>query len=404
METVRYADFSQGIHRRAAGERIPLSGSIEVTRRCPFHCLHCYNNLPVADRESRKNELTYEEHCRILDEIADAGCLWLLYTGGEIFARNDFPEIYTYAKRKGLLITLFTNGSLVSPKVADYLAQWRPFSIEITLYGRTRETYERISGIPGSYDRCIQGIYLLKSRGLPVKLKTMVITANRHEVWQMKRFAEEDLGLEFRFDGMINPRIDCSPGPLNLRLTPEEIVSLDLQDPKRMTEWKRFAEKFIRPTRSRYGEEIYQCGGGWNTFAIDPYGRLSPCELSCADAFDLRQGSFQEGWDTFLRQVRGKKISRLTKCTACPLTDLCGMCPANGHLENQDPETPIDFLCQVAHLRAHILDISIQPHGECEYCEGGINHQDLLKSAVTLRYGKNRERGMNLWPSRRGSR
>ncbi|MHC4545942.1 MAG: radical SAM protein, partial [Planctomycetota bacterium] len=150
------------------------------------------------------------EHCRILDEITAAGCLWLLYTGGEIFARKDFLDIYTYAKQKGLIVSLFTNGTLITPKVADYLVRWRPFGIEITLYGRTRETYERVTGIPGSYERCMQGIKLLMERELPLKLKTMAITINKHEIWEMKRYVEEDLGLEFKFDAMINPRIDCS--------------------------------------------------------------------------------------------------------------------------------------------------------------------------------------------------
>jgi hypothetical protein len=46
------------------------------------------------------------------------------------------------------------------------------------------------------------------------------------------------------------------------------------------------------------------------------------------------------------------------------------MCPTNAELENRDPEEPVDFLCQVAHLRAKALGFTVKPHGECEYCEG----------------------------------
>ncbi len=108
--------------------------------------------------------------------------MWLLFTGGEIFARKDFLDIYTHAKKRGLLITLFTNGTQITPAIADYLADWRPFAIEITLYGRTRETYERLTRVPGSFDRCMRGIRLLKERGLPLKLKTVAVTINRHEM------------------------------------------------------------------------------------------------------------------------------------------------------------------------------------------------------------------------------
>ena len=246
METVNYGTFSESVHRGAATERLPLSGTIEVTRRCPLTCAHCYNNLPMADRDARSLELTYAEHCRILDELAEAGCLWLLFTGGEIFARRDFLDIYKYAKTKGFLNTLFTNGTLITPKLADELARWRPFAIEITLYGHTKATYEGLTGIPGSHEKCLRGIHLLLERGLPLKLKTVAVTINKHEVRDMQRFAEEELGVEFKFDSLMSPRIDCSQSPLAVRLTPEECVAFDVQDSKRMDEWKLFAERYFR--------------------------------------------------------------------------------------------------------------------------------------------------------------
>jgi len=386
MEIQRYVDWSKGLHERTVAQRVPMNGSIEVTRRCNLKCAHCYNNLPLGDQEARRSELTYEEHCRILDEITQAGCLWLLHTGGEIFARKDILDIYTYAKQKGLLITLFTNGTLITSKIADYLVQWRPFSIEITLYGRTKKTYEQVTGIPGSYDRCMRGIRLLMERGLPLQLKTMALTLNKHEIWDMKRFVEEDLGLEFKFDAMINCRIDCSQGPLALRLPPGEVVALDLQDPKRVAEWKRFADQFNGPVNSaEHVDELYDCGGGINSFAVDPSGMLSTCELSRGDTYDLRKGRFQEGWENFLLKVRQKKITRQTRCAACEIKAMCGMCPANGELESGDAEQPVDFLCQVAHLRAHVLGLPVSQHGDCEYCEGGNRHKDLMKTVAALK-------------------
>ena len=370
METVSYEDFARNISHRTSGKRIPLRGTIEVTHRCPLACAHCYNNLPIKDKHARRSELSYSEHCHIVDEIVEAGCFWLLYTGGEIFARSDFIDIYKYAKQKGLLITLFTNAVLINEKIADSLADYPPLSIEISLYGNTKNTYEKITGSPGSFERCLRGIRLLMERGMDVKLKTVTMTLNKHEIWEMKRFVEEDLGLEFRFDAMISPRLDGSQGPLDLRLTPEEVVNLDLQDPERLAEWNRFCEHHVGPRLdSKHSHDLYQCGGGVGSFAIDPSGNLSLCGMSSADTYDLRQGSFQDGWEDFLSSVRQKKISRQTKCVACEIKAMCGMCPANGELENRDPEEPVDFLCRVAHLRAHELGLTVPPHGECEYCE-----------------------------------
>src|SRR5215470_10856401 len=243
MEAVSYGEFSLELHKHFADKRAPVEVTLEVTRRCPLECQHCYNNLEMGDMAARSRELSKEEYFKILDELAEMGVIWMLFTGGEIFARKDFLEIYTYAKRKGFLITLFTNGTIINEEIADYLKEWPPFAIEITLYGRTRETYEALTMIPGSYDRCLRGIKLLKERDLPLKLKTVATSINKHEVMAMRRFAEEELGVEFKMDGQINPRIDCSQSPLAVRLTPEEVVALDMNTTKAVVEYRRLAQR-----------------------------------------------------------------------------------------------------------------------------------------------------------------
>src|SRR5206468_12319588 len=202
MNSVSYGEFSLALHNHFAQERVPLEVSLEVTRRCPLECQHCYNNLPMGDLAARNRELTKEEYADLLTELADMGVIWLLFTGGEIFARKDFLEIYTFAKQKGFLITLFTNGILINEKIADYLREYPPFAIEITLYARTRETYEALTQTPGSHDRCMRGIRLRLDRGIPLKLKTVGTRINAHEVVAMRAFAEQELGVEFKFDSL----------------------------------------------------------------------------------------------------------------------------------------------------------------------------------------------------------
>ncbi len=94
------------------------------------------------------------------------------------------------------------------------------------------------------------------------------------------------------------------------------------------------------------------------------------CLMSDRRSFDLRQGTVSEGWNGLLRAQRDQPAARTTKCTRCSIRTLCGMCPANGELEAGDPETPVDFLCQVGHLRAKAFGIPVPEHGDCEYCEG----------------------------------
>src|SRR5262249_15675879 len=163
--------------------------------------------------------------------------------------------------------------------------------------------------------------------------KTVAVSVNRHEVWQMKRQAQE-LGVEFKFDSLMSPRIDCSRSPLAVRLSPEEGVAFDLDDPFRAREGEHHIAG-MHPLAHAHAksDEVYHCGGGLNSFAVDPYGQLSVCTLSHFDRWDLRRGSFQEGWETFLGKVRRRKVTLQTKCVRCQLKAMCSMCPANGELE-----------------------------------------------------------------------
>jgi len=166
-------------------------------------------------------------------------------------------------------------------------------------------------------------------------------------------------------------------------------VEFDVQDPARMADWRLFARQFLRPVHPpELSHQLYHCGGGVDSFAINPYGEMSICVLSQRDTYDLRAGSVREGWETFLRRLRDTRpVTRATKCTACELKAMCGMCPANGELENGDPEAPVDFLCQVAHLRAYAFGLPLAPHGGCEYCEGGEGYERLMDAAARLKNG-----------------
>jgi len=155
----------------------------------------------------------------------------------------------------------------------------------------------------------MRGIRLLLERKLPLKLKTVPTTVNRHEVYEMKRMAEEDFGVEFKFDPLVNPRIDCSASPLGVRLSPEEVVALDYHEPKRREEYRRLATQDLAgsPADKRDSDTVYFCGGGMSACAVDPEGRISICVISHQETYDWRNGSFQEGWDGFLLQTRTKK-------------------------------------------------------------------------------------------------
>lgn len=335
------------VHGRTA--RYPISGAIEITARCNLNCVHCYINLPPTSQNARLNELTTHEIRAIMDQLASEGCLWLLITGGEPLLRSDFLEIYDAAKQKGFLVSLFTNGTLVTPQIAEHLAEYPPYEIEVTLYGFTEETYEQVTRVPGSYDRCVRGINLLMEHNAPLKLKSTISTLNRHELTLMKSYAR-DLGLDFRFDACLNGRIDCRSVPDVFRLSPADVVALDMADEERLLEWRKITSESLKPLPDP--GTLYQCGAGYRSFNIDPYGSLGPCALLREEGYDLRNGSFHTGWHDFLGQFMIKQRRRTNHCETCDLMSLCGLCPGKSWTETGDPEDKIDYFCDIGRTRA----------------------------------------------------
>ncbi|MFC1837611.1 radical SAM protein, partial [Thermodesulfobacteriota bacterium] len=158
-----------------ASNRVPASGSINLTHRCNLHCVHCYLGGRDSRLLSQHKELSTQQWLDIIDQITEAGCLNLLITGGDPLLSKDFELIYRNAVSNGILVTVFTNGTLITPAILDLFEDLPPQSIEISVYGATPGTYEKITGVHGSFSKCIKGIQLLSDRKIRFKLKTVLL-------------------------------------------------------------------------------------------------------------------------------------------------------------------------------------------------------------------------------------
>ncbi len=358
-DEVGYVEYFTKLDTKMESRRAPLFAVVELTERCNLRCEHCYIHDPARDSEIKSRELTTEQWYRIFDELAEAGCLWMTWTGGEILFRSDFGALYRYAKAKGFLITLFTNGTLMTPELADLFGEWYPQCVEITLYGMTAETYEKVTGVRGAFGRAIKAIEGLVLAGIPLRLKTVVMRLNKHELPAMYYYAAS-LGIDFRHDGVLRPTFhgkDIS----ELRLPAAEVVSLDFVRPTAaesfVTAYEMSAKAAVANPLYDPGR-LYNCGAGFRSFHIDPYGQLTGCHMVRAPSYDLRTGTFQEGWDGFLAEMRSVRVTKDLPCFECELVGLCQRCPAFSQLENGDPETVVEYACAVAHLRAERLGIA----------------------------------------------
>ncbi|MBU1877715.1 MAG: radical SAM protein, partial [Chloroflexi bacterium] len=209
VSSVEIQDFA--LWDKMWGKRAPFSIELEITARCNNDCRHCYINLPAGDQAAKAQELTPEEIDRIAGEAVELGAMWCLITGGEPLLRPDFPDIYMLLKRQGLLVSVFTNATLIRDEHIQLFQRYPPRDIEVTVYGATRETYEAVTRWPGSFAAFQRGLDRLLDSGVRVRLKAMALRSNVHEMDAIARFCRERTKDYYRFDPVLHLRFDGDP-------------------------------------------------------------------------------------------------------------------------------------------------------------------------------------------------
>ena len=152
------------MNERAMSLGIPLSVHIDVTYRCNERCVHCY-----LDHDD-KGEMTTQEIKDVLDQLAEAGVFFLVFSGGEVFMRRDFLELVEYARKLMFNVKVKTNGVMIREKEAARLRQLGVEQVQISVYSHRPEVHDRITKLPGSLNKTIRAIRFLKLQGLKVTI------------------------------------------------------------------------------------------------------------------------------------------------------------------------------------------------------------------------------------------
>ncbi len=345
----------------------PLLGrlDIELTERCNNNCIHCCINLPDDDLDAKNREVSAEEIKRILKEAASLGCMTVRFTGGEPLLREDFEELYVFARKLGLKVLIFTNATLITPHLVELFSQIPPLEkIEITVYGMEKSSYEAVTRIPGSFEAAWRGINLLLERKIPFVVKGALLPSNKDEIdgfedWATKiPWMDKPPSYSMFFD--LHCRRDGKKNDLirKIRLSAEEgLKILTRREDKYIKEMQEFCSKFMRPA----GDKLFSCGSGCGG-CVDAYGNFQPCMMlrypDCV--YDLRQGSLKDALENFfpkMREMQARNPDYLRRCAKCFLKGLCEQCPAKSWAEHGTLDTPVEYFCEVAHVQARFLDL-----------------------------------------------
>jgi MoaA/NifB/PqqE/SkfB family radical SAM enzyme len=345
--------------------RLPLDGNLDLTYRCNNRCRHCWLWLP-PDAPQGREELSFDEIRRLVDEARWMGCQAWGLSGGEPLLRPDFAEILEYLTRKSVHYRLNTNGTLITPEIARLLI--RPGNKMVALYGATAEVHDGVTRTPGSFEATMRGFAYLQEAGAGFTVQIVPMRANYHQYEEMVALAAS-LSPHYRVGAPWLWLSACRSEARNReiarqRLDPVDVLMLDEPSPvPGLPEIQAGNES---------GRDALACGAvgaddrlfaaciaARRDFHVDPYGGMSFCCFIKDPAlrFDLRQGTFQKAWEAFIPSladaVRGGP-EYLENCGSCELRRDCRWCAVYGWLEHGRFSARVDYLCQVAaEVRRH---------------------------------------------------
>jgi len=222
------ASVMQLIAVKAEQRRTPLNMHLELTYRCNEQCVHCYCVVEHGrEAEAAKRELTYDEHVRLLDELAEMGSLYVTFSGGEVLVRRDFFDIVEHARRRGFVYRVYTNGIGLTDERARRLAALEPLTVELSMFSVDPAVHDAITRVPGSFQRLMAAVHRLKAHGVRVYLKTVVMKPNMNDLVGVRALAKELGVFSHTFTCEVSPRIDGDiHGPSRFQLTEDELVEV----------------------------------------------------------------------------------------------------------------------------------------------------------------------------------
>lgn len=359
----RYAssepEISFLLHEKGRRLGIPVSGTFELCSRCNFNCKMCYIHR-MGD--TAENELTAEQWLKLGEKARDAGTVFLLLTGGEPLIRSDFKQIYSGLKSFGLVVSINTNGFLLSGEMTEFFIKNSPYKLNISLYGSNDDIYQKLCGVP-AYSVVIDNIKKLKAHGIQVKLNISITPENCGQIKEIYSIVKE-LGINAKATTYMYPPIRTAGGKTGEnsgRLSAAEAAQYRVEWDELRYGKKQFISRIdaMEKGLAVYENECIEpsedadrmrCRAGSSSFWINYRGEMSACGVMTNQVFNTMELGFDEAW----KKVRESTACiRLPKeCTVCKYRNFCNVCAAVCYSESGKTDKVPDYVCELSRLTA----------------------------------------------------
>lgn len=183
-DSLRYGHGPRSPHTAQARKPIVVWN---ITRTCNLRCIHCYSDSAA---QQYPGELTWEQMKAVVDDLADYQIPSLLLSGGEPLVHPRFFDLVDYTRKRGLKLTISTNGTLILPDKAKQLAQAGNVAyVGISLDG-IGDIHDHFRGKKGAFDAAVKGFEACEDAGLKTGLRLTLTQHNASSIEDILDFIE----------------------------------------------------------------------------------------------------------------------------------------------------------------------------------------------------------------------
>lgn len=358
-QSVPLTDF---LYNKAGFHKLPLSGAFELTPMCNLSCRMCYVRKTAKEvADAPRPMLTASKWLDIARHAKEAGMLFLLLTGGEPLMHPDFWPLYEQLIHMGFLISINTNGTLLNADAAARFRALPPRRVSVTLYGASDDTYERLCGTKGMFQRVTQAIDLLRDAQVNVKINCSLTPDNAADLPAIVEFARSR---ELRLDAVsyMFPPVRRDNAADYRRFCPTDAAFYRLEN-QRLQNTPQMHRAYLEhicmghsaPHAPEEGcvdptDGKFRCRAGTAAFWITWDGWMTPCGMLSEPKQDLRGLNFSQSWSALTQSC--EDLTLPMTCAQCGSRELCHPCPAMAYAETGSHKGVPPYLCKTtAELR-----------------------------------------------------
>lgn len=303
---------------------------ITITWACNYRCIHCLQ----GETHVKSRELSTNDWIRTIKELSEYGIFHLFISGGEPFLRHDILDILKYAYDEGLVITLFTNASLITDNICKELKKLTTLNIQVSIHDINPNSFDDFTRVKGAYERTIRGLKKLIKHEIDVTVATCFRGRTIKKFTEFKKFLL-DIGVKKWILSLIMP-LGCAKINWNRLKVSDQEIKFFLENYFKLAKDNRFSYigtifnmELLQGDETiwRTASTSFDCNLYMQYINILPDGKVAPCDrLTFLSLGNLKEESFSKliNKKEMIEKQRAWARSVINKCLNCRFLNVCG--------------------------------------------------------------------------------